>query len=568
MNKKIKLQNYKLSSKNMAETKQQSTSAAKEVENTTCAVCWQDFNGTSRSKVHCGHCETDACKECVRRYLISSSSTAHCMECKNKWDRSFTMNAIGKSYYNKQYKDKRKDLLFEVEKARFPESMPAVEKYREVPGMIEIRDKLSEEIAELEHKLYMAKRRHRYLNRDINDAKNAVNGTSSSGEEKKEAKKFIRQCPSNDCNGYLSTQWKCGVCKIWACPKCFEEIGFDKNAEHTCDPSAVASAELIKKETKPCPSCGTRIFKINGCDQMWCTSCKVAFSWKTGRRVNGVIHNPHYYAFQRMGNSAVVRNPGAVVCGGLPEYNMFRRNLQRFIGADSNKMLCYLQPALKNLIKSRGKEEFLFYKRFYRHYRVSKEADKYLRYFSLTFDGLMRFIHRGARHLQHTVIDVIRTNLQNNINNNLLRVQYICKEITEREMKIQLLKKDKAREKARACLDVYELLMTVYVDVLNNINEKVAEFNEYVSQATLHSSADKVLGASKMQKILKESHLDFIRIENVRKYCNEQLCLISVNYSQVVEVTNNIYGTRKINKKVSKELLSTKKDIGEYGVLG
>ena len=135
-------------------------------------------------------------------------------------------------------------------------------------------------------------------------------------------------------------------------------------------------------------------------------------------------------------------------------------------------------------------------------------------------------------------------------------------------MKIQLLKKDKAREKARACLDVYELLMTVYVDVLNNINEKVAEFNEYVSQATLHSSADKVLGASKMQKILKESHLDFIRIENVRKYCNEQLCLISVNYSQVVEVTNNIYGTRKINKKVSKELLSTKKDIGEYGVCG
>ena len=112
-----------------------------------------------------------------------------------------------------------------------------------------------------------------------------------------------------------------------------------------------------------------------------------------------------------------------------------------------------------------------------------------------------------------------------------------------------MLKKDKAREKARACLDVYELLMTVYVDVLNNINEKVAEFNEYVSLASLRSNADKVLGASKMQKILKESHLDFIRIENVRKYCNEQLCLISVNYSQVVEVTNNIYGTKKSIKK-------------------
>ena len=103
-----------------------------------------------------------------------------------------------------------------------------------------------------------------------------------------------------------------------------------------CDEDKKETVKLLRQDTKPCPKCGQLIYKIQGgCDQMYCVKCHTAFSWKTGRRVNGVIHNPHYYAFQRMGNSAVVRNPGAVVCGGLPEYNMLRRNLQRFIGADN-----------------------------------------------------------------------------------------------------------------------------------------------------------------------------------------------------------------------------------------
>ena len=40
------------------------------------------------------------------------------------------------------------------------------------------------------------------------------------------------------------------------------------------------------------------ISKIDGCNQMWCTQCHVAFDWKTGAIQNSV-HNPHYFEWLR-----------------------------------------------------------------------------------------------------------------------------------------------------------------------------------------------------------------------------------------------------------------------------
>ena len=67
---------------------------------------------------------------------------------------------------------------------------------------------------------------------------------------------------------------------------------------------------------------------------MWCTSCHVAFSWRTGLRVNGPIHNPHFYQFQRQGGGAVIQNPGAQICGGVPTYYQMRDRVH-YIEKDS-----------------------------------------------------------------------------------------------------------------------------------------------------------------------------------------------------------------------------------------
>lgn len=95
-----------------------------------CEVCCETFTKTTHKKITCGQCELTVCRNCVRVYLMNSTTKAHCMKCKSEWDREFTQKNIGKSYFNKEYNNHRKDILFETEKARFPETMPLVVRYR------------------------------------------------------------------------------------------------------------------------------------------------------------------------------------------------------------------------------------------------------------------------------------------------------------------------------------------------------------------------------------------------------------------------------------------------------
>lgn len=81
----------------------------------------------------------------------------------------------------------------------------------------------------------------------------------------REKRTFVRPCPANDCRGFLSTAWKCGICENFTCPHCHEVKGKSRDAPHVCLQENVETAKLLAKDTKPCPNCGTRIFKISGC---------------------------------------------------------------------------------------------------------------------------------------------------------------------------------------------------------------------------------------------------------------------------------------------------------------
>lgn len=188
-----------------------------------------------------------------------------------------------------------------------------LESYRYIrewhPLFMDSWKKLEYEIAQLKHSI-----KNRYENRLPR---------VETVQAPAETRKFIKSCPSEECRGFLSTQWKCGLCHVKVCSKC-HVVKTDE--EHECQADDVATAEFLMNDTKQCPKCPTRIHKIDGCDQMWCVQCQTAFSWRTGEVVQGNIHNPHYFQWMRENNRQnMERNPLDIICGREIDHRLLYR---------------------------------------------------------------------------------------------------------------------------------------------------------------------------------------------------------------------------------------------------
>jgi hypothetical protein len=170
--------------------------------------------------------------------------------------------------------------MFEREKALLPQTQLEIEEDKK-------KEKIREQVA-------LLREQQRKIERQIH----LLTSSLDNKEEKKEEKKIVNiiPCSKNNCRGFLNDQSICGICETKHCKKCRIEVPQDDD-EHKCNPDTLETIKMLEKETKPCPKCYTRISKISGCDQMWCTQCKTAFSWTRGTVENGVIHNPHYWQY-------------------------------------------------------------------------------------------------------------------------------------------------------------------------------------------------------------------------------------------------------------------------------
>ena len=72
----------------------------------TCSICCESFNKSLNSKIVCPipNCHFEACKTCVRTYLLSTTNDPHCMNCKNQWDHKFLVESLNKSYIENDYR--------------------------------------------------------------------------------------------------------------------------------------------------------------------------------------------------------------------------------------------------------------------------------------------------------------------------------------------------------------------------------------------------------------------------------------------------------------------------------
>lgn len=436
-------------------------------EDSYCGVCCEEFNSSKRAQITCNFskCNFNACKSCVRRYLLETSLDPHCMSCKNMWSQEFIVMNLNRSFISKDYKNHRSELLLEQEMSKMPGTVEAANRMKLAEEKDLEASEIDQEIEELKTQIAVLSRKRCICARDAELLRRGRN------TEQKEKQKFVMPCPSDTCRGFLSSQYKCQICNIHTCPKCVEIIGNDKNEEHVCDEEKVQSADFIRKSTKPCPCCGARISKVSGCDQMWCTECKTAFSWKTGNIEKGIIHNPHFYEYQKNINNGVVpRNPGDVVCGGLCDAYTLR-------GVMSTRIR---SPQLRN--------------------------DQNIRILKTELFSCLR----ECQHISIIVIGPLRERLTPVDRNEGLRINYILQKIDKDTLQSKLYRNDVTRKLETEELHIYELWNETMIDLfaqILNINTKDEEF------------------VNELKQIMSQ-------MRALKDYCNMLFSNISVTYNR------------------------------------
>lgn len=403
-----------------------------------CLICAEKYTKVSRAKVTCPYCQKDVCTECFKTYLLTNNKLiSDCMHCKGELSLDFVNDNTNKTFYSSKFRDKRADILLSQEKSLLPDTQYLVE--REI-----VKERYENNINEMYKEIRELKQKINIINLKIGNERTLLTRHLYGGDRKRpaERKKFIMKCTVENCRGFLSTSWKCGTCETWVCPTCRVPKTSKDDEEHVCNPDDVATAKMLTEEVKNCPKCAVPIFKIDGCDQMWCVECETPFSWRTLEIItNGTIHNPHFYQRQReLNNGVAPRVPGDNPC------------------ADRNAM------PWPNVVEA---------------ILISR---------NIVFPNWHE-CHRLVGHIRDVTIRYYPYN--NRIEDNSdLRVKFLRNRISEKAWKGQLKQRQKSYEKNRAVHNVLEVFYVSLTDLFNsfvsgqleNIHEAAIRLAEYCNR--------------------------------------------------------------------------------------
>ena len=450
-----------------------------------CMICFDPFTAKLRSVIKCinSECDFECCKRCFEdNYLKSQEFNLVTLCCK----KPITLNQIakitGNLSYGKKILQRYTENVIESQKNILPESQEEARRLIEYRKAEEWRKEQWTEI-----------RRLKQVSDSLRDKIYRSYGRNNlkEGEKEKNEYTFIKECSREECKGMLSSGWKCGLCEKFTCSKCHLPKECQNDPGHVCDENAVKNIEAIKKDSKSCPSCGTGIFKINGCDQMWCVNCKTTFSWKTGKiNTSTYVHNPEYFRFMRDNNLNIPRAPGdnpGVRPFDLNEcFNPFDRNIR---GVDR-----YFHGILKNSI---GED--------WRRSNIAK---------------LESVLMRLGRHTNSVVLHIFRFDLEEILNR--LRIKYLVDDIDEIKWKKYLatnIKKSNRRELQYQIADSFlKILADVYRNILIiiegysihgwklRIEEQVEIINNYIQICNVEFT--------NIRKLFGSSELIFIKLSS------------------------------------------------------
>lgn len=298
------------------------------LEREECEMCSEFINKSSHKKIECPHCASRYCLSCIKLWLLTSKikheTLPICMNplCGKEWNDDFLSKSTSKAFFDGEFASHRAEIQMVYEMSLLPMTMRLAEVEKKKKNYkIELR-KVKENLRQIN---YERRQRINEVNRLQYFLDNGIelnSGTRDNNIDSNSDTSLGIQCVQADCNGYLRN-WICGLCERGVCSKC--RCSSDGDEEHVCKEDDLASAAAILKDTKPCPKCGTRIYKIGGCDHFFCprADCLASFDWYTGNILRPNENtNPLYYEWRRT-RGFRAREIGDVPCGGLPNFIRF-----------------------------------------------------------------------------------------------------------------------------------------------------------------------------------------------------------------------------------------------------
>lgn len=375
-----------------------------EKEKEECSICTESYNKVAHKKMACCYCLFESCHRCVQKYIMSQIQDPHCMKCKKVWSREFIDERLPKQFINTDLKVHRENILFEKEKNLLPETQENVR-------LLHKQEDIERDMKKTEQDIEMLQKKLEELERN----KNEINPYKVI--QRSTIQPYRIPCPNEPCRGFVEETeqglMSCGICNIILCGKCREVY----MKGHKCNPDTVRSITSIEKDTKRCPNCCIPIIKINGCDQMWCIKCHIAFDWKTGERIKGIIHNPHYHEY--------------IEQHGVGQLRLRRdQSYHRFEFMESDRIL--------QVLLEKGCPDLT-------NYQIIE-------------------VYRYVIHYYEVDLQRLPSRFDQSINLDL-RIQYLQHQLTEEEFKIKLQRRQKDIEKKIEYRDIGE----TYVDIMNDL---------------------------------------------------------------------------------------------------
>lgn len=436
-----------------------------------CSICIQDI--TKNNIISCDVCKNSCCKDCFKRFILDNGLNSNCMHCKAKISREFIIQNLDDEWLKNEYKDFRKKHLFMIEKGKFSETQAAADIYMKAKYII---TKLPFDPVSGEFKGNITNFNkyidHRHV---FNDATICIidygmgweghNFETGIRNENQTPKKTIK-CPLNNCSGIIpitgEDELTCVMCYGNICSKCQESLHSTHYADHKCNENTVKTINDLRENTRSCPTCASSIFKIEGCDQMFCTQCHTTFSWNTARIERGFQHNPHYLDWvreQRMKRIALGQSVDYAAGGG---------------GGDADGGLAQAQPQCLDYITY----ENLITCFPHDIWKESFEARKKIPQICNLMSGLPsnEFYCLALRNFHGNILEVRSTagNHANMIfpNNHELRVRYLTNNMEEDEFKEEIERKEYEWHENITLFYIYDMVFRSAGDIYHNLYSK------------------------------------------------------------------------------------------------